>query len=90
MIVVFAVHIYSQPDYPAFNKTCGTDNVQATLPSTGIIKALMIYFKFRDDYFDLYPYTNDWDYYQLHNDALPSWAYDILSPQSNCNILTLR
>jgi hypothetical protein len=48
LIVVFAVHIYSQPDYPAFNKTCGTDNVQATLPSTGTIKALVIYFKFSE------------------------------------------
>lgn len=41
---------------------------------------MVIYFKFQDDNFDLYPYTNDWDAAVLGNDALPSWAYNVLAP----------
>jgi M6 family metalloprotease-like protein len=71
---------YAQPYYPQVNKTCSVVSTSATICTTGTVKALIIYFKFRDDYFDLYPYTNDWDEDQLHNDALPTWAYDVLSP----------
>jgi hypothetical protein len=70
----------AQNDSFVVNKTCGDISYSnATIPSTGTLRALVIYVQFFDDDFEAFPYTNDWPA-NVGNWQLPTWAYEVLSP----------
>lgn len=80
LVLLASSHIIAQ--YPSFPHTnaCGSNSSlqSALIPSNGNIKAVLVYFKFKGDVFDLPPYTDTWPS-SLGTD-LPNWAYNVLSP----------
>ncbi|MGH2575023.1 MAG: hypothetical protein ACRDFC_04910 [Ignavibacteria bacterium] len=64
--------------------TCATTTIGPPLiPHNGIVKALIIFFKYSDDNFNLPPHTDDWPSDYGGGYLRPAWTQNMLSPTTS-------
>ncbi len=78
LFLALGLFLRSSVSLAAGESQCAVSSASGVyLPSTGTVKALAIFIKFKDDTFDAPPITNGWP---SSLNTLPSWAPNFLAP----------